>query len=331
MQDRKPKYRDNLPQLSSDIFMTSGGTLTTFIFKYNIDIPHLATFPLLYNDKGYEAILKYNATYVALARKYEVGIILENDSWRANPDWGRKLGYSPKQLAEANHKSIKLLWEIRDKYETPKTPIVISACIGPREDAYKTAHFMSAKEAEEYHFPQINNLSESSADMISALTINYAEEAIGIVNAAKSANIPVVISFTLETDGKLPSGQSLKEAIEKVDAETNSGPIYYMINCVHPIHFKDVLIPTEKWTQRVRGIRANASKKSHAELNECETLDEGDPKELGYEYGRLVERLTSLVVVGGCCGTDHNHVEEIIKASLAVRRDKNIKGSPENC
>lgn len=320
MQTTKAKYRHNLPQLSSDIFMTDGGVLTTMIFKERTNTPYHSVFPLLYTDEGYQILLRYNTTYAALARKYEVGLVLESDSWHANSDWGEKLGYTAEDLVKADQKAIQLLYEVREKYETPNTPIVICGCVGPRGDGYEPTRIMSVKEAEEYHLPQIKSLSEAGADMVSVATMNYVEEALGFVKAAQSVSIPVVVSFTVETNGNLPSGQSLKDAIERIDKETNNGPVYYMINCAHPVHFRDILVPTESWTRRIRGIRANASKKSHAELNECETLDEGDPMELGDELGKLVGRLENLIVVGGCCGTDEKHVEEIIKRSIQSRR-----------
>ena len=173
---------------------------------------------------------------------------------------------------------------------------------------------MSADEAQQYHAAQINTFSQTDADMVSAFTLNYVDEAIGIVRAARAAGMPVVISFTVETDGRLPTGQTLKDAIECVDAATQSAPAYYMINCAHPTHFDDALVAGEAWTERIRGIRANASRMSHAELNESAELDAGDPVEFGHQYKALVGRFEKLNVLGGCCGTDHRHVEQICEA-----------------
>jgi homocysteine S-methyltransferase len=144
--------------------------------------------------------------------------------------------------------------------------------------------------------------------MISAMTLTYAAEAIGIVQAAKEIDVPAVIAFTLETDGRLPSGQPLGDAIAEVDAATNAGPIYYMINCAHPDHFRDALDTNAPWILRIGGIRANASRMSHAELDEAEVLDDGDPIELGALNMELLQLLPNIRVIGGCCGTDHRHV-----------------------
>lgn len=308
------KYRNELPQLSDGIFLTDGGIETTLIFHENLELPDFAAFHLLRDKEGYEALRNYFRTYAALAVNYEVGFILESPTWRANPDWGAKLGYSESALTAINRKSIALLREIRDEFENEKTAMVISGCVGPRGDGYSPTNLMSADEAQHYHQMQIGIFSETDADMVTAITMNYVAEAIGIARAAKSVGMPVVISFTVETDGKLPAGQTLKDAIESVDKATSHAPAYYMINCAHPTHFEDVLSAGEPWLERIRGIRANASTKSHAELNDSEELDEGNPVELGRQHRELLSKLKSLNVLGGCCGTDHRHVEEICKA-----------------
>jgi S-methylmethionine-dependent homocysteine/selenocysteine methylase len=311
------KYRNKLPQLSNGIFLTDGGIETTLIFHEGLELPDFAAFHLLRDKEGYEALRKYFRTYAALARNYEVGFILESPTWRANLDWGMNLDYSEKELADVNRKAIDLLKEIRNEFEDEKTKMVISGCIGPRGDGYNPTNVMSAEEARQYHIEQISTFSETDADMVTAITMNYVEEAIGITKAAKSVGMPVVISFTVETDGKLPTGQTLKDAIESVDEATSNTPAYYMINCAHPAHFESVLIADEPWLERIRGIRANASTKSHAELNDSEELDEGNPVELGRQHRELLSKLKNLNVLGGCCGTDHRHVEEICKVCIA--------------
>lgn len=310
------KYRNSLPQLNGDLFLTDGGLETTLIFHEGLELPYFAAFDLLKNEKGRETLYKYFSTYAAIARDHNVGLILESATWRASPDWGEKLGYSREALADINHKAIELLHDIRNEYENEKTKVVISGCIGPQGDGYKPADLMSEEEAERYHTTQIVTFSETDADLVAAFTMTYVEEAIGLTRAAESAGMPVVISFTVEMDGKLPTGQTLKDAIEKVDMATNDTPAYYMINCAHPTHFEGALASGEPWLQRIRGVRANASTKSHAELDEAEELDDGNPVELGRQYRELKDKLSHLNVFGGCCGTDHRHVEEICKACV---------------
>jgi len=232
-------------------------------------------------------------------------------TWRANPDWGRRLGYSADDLDAANRAAVALAEEIRAVREDEETPIVINGVVGPRGDGYDPAELMSAEEAEAYHAAQIATFADTAADMVGAITMTHADEAIGIARAASAADIPVAISFTLETDGRLPSGQTLPQAIDQVDAETDGAPVYFMINCAHPTHFAHVLDDDGAWRDRIGGLRANASRKSHAELDAADELDEGDPVDLGAQHRALRDRLPSLKVLGGCCGTDHRHVEQI--------------------
>ena len=304
-----PRYRDALPQLTHVPFLTDGGIETTLIFHEGHDLPFFAAYDLLARDGGEEALRRYFEPYVRMARDRGLGIVLETATWRANVDWAERLGHTPEQLDGLNRAAVSLLVALREEYQSGNTPIVISGCVGPRGDAYVVGDAMSAAEAAVYHSHQISTLCDAGVDLVTGLTMTYAEEAVGIVRAASGAALPVVISFTVETDGRLPSGQPLREAIEEVDDRTSAAPAYYMINCAHPSHFYDVLEPGSAWTERIRGVRANASRLSHAELDEMESLDSGDPEELANEYAALRERMPSLTVLGGCCGTDHTHVE----------------------
>jgi S-methylmethionine-dependent homocysteine/selenocysteine methylase len=310
------KYRRALPQLNGDIFLTDGGLETTLIFHQGIVLSHFAAFDLLKHPEGKTTLLEYFRTYAALARKYAVGCILESATWRANADWGMRLGYSAEALAQRNREAITLLKEIRQEYETDKSPMVISGCIGPRADGYFPSAFMDADEAQRYHAVQVTALQEADVDMVAAFTMTYAAEAIGIARAAKAVGVPVALSFTVETNGRLPNGQALKETIEQVDAATDNSPVYYMINCAHPTHFAAALEAGSSWVVRIRGLRANASTKSHKELDESAELDMGNPGELGRHYRTLRNRLPDLNVLGGCCGTDHRHIEAICRAVL---------------
>jgi len=308
------RYRNALPQLGGDLFLTDGGIETTLIFREGFELPHFAAFLLLRTREGEAGLSKYFRTYAELARKFGAGLILESATWRASSDWAAKLGVTPGDLAELNRQAVRLLERIRSEYESDLTRIVLSGCIGPRGDGYVPKDAMSAPDAERYHQQQVDALADTAADMLCAITMNYAEEAVGIARAAKRAKMPVAISFTVETDGNLPTGQTLRAAIEQVDGETSAYPSYYMINCAHPTHFDRVLASGEGWVERIRGLRANASRMSHAELNEAAELDAGNPAELGQEYAEIAKRLGRVNVMGGCCGTDDRHVERIAAA-----------------
>jgi S-methylmethionine-dependent homocysteine/selenocysteine methylase len=309
-----PRYRNHLPQLDGGLFLTDGGIETTLIFHDGLDLPLFAAFHLLRDEAGREALRRYYARYAALARELGLGFVLESPTWRASPDWAAKLGYTDAELARANRAAVALMVELRAAFQSDHAPTVVSGCVGPRGDGYSPRWIMSAAEAEAYHAAQIRTFAGTEADLVTAITMTHAEEAIGVVLAARAAGLPVAISFTLETDGRLPSGQALGAAIEAVDAATDAAPAYFMINCAHPTHFRDVLAAGGDWRQRIRGVRANASKRSHVELDEAKELDEGDPEELGAQHTDLMHLLPGLAVLGGCCGTDHRHVAAIARA-----------------
>ncbi len=307
--------RDPLPQLQGELTITDGGMETTLIFHQGVDLPHFASFALLEDDEGRQLLRDYYASYVSLARGLGVGLLLDTPTWRANRDWGAKLGYSEDALERVNRDGVRLVDGLRSD-DGP--PIVVSGCIGPRGDGYQASARMTVAEAAAYHGAQAESLAAAGADMLSVLTLTYAEEAAGVVHAAAAAGIPVAVSFTVETDGRLPSGQALGEAIEQVDAETGDGAAYFMINCAHPTHFAGAIEAGAPWVDRIGGVRANASSKSHAELDESDSLDEGDPAELGSLYAALRASLPRITVVGGCCGTDHRHVDAICRSWTAA-------------
>jgi S-methylmethionine-dependent homocysteine/selenocysteine methylase len=314
-QGRSMRHRPRLPQLDAPHpFLTDGGLETTLIFHRGLDLPCFAAFDLLKHEGGRDELRAYFEPYVGLARDQGVGFVLDTATWRANPDWALQLGYSLDDLDAATRDSVALAEEIRAAAEANGTPIVINGVVGPRGDGYDPAVLMSPDEAEGYHGRQVAAFADSAADMVTAVTMTHADEAIGIARAARAHDLPAVISFTVETDGRLPDGQALGAAIERVDAETGGSVAYFMINCAHPSHFADVLEDEGAWRERIRGLRANASAKSHAELDEAEELDAGDPVALGAEHQALRPRLGSVAVLGGCCGTDCRHVEAIGKA-----------------
>lgn len=299
------------------LFLSDGGLETTLIFEDGFDLPCFASYPLLRDAAGTEALRRYYLSFLEIAQRESTGFVFDAPTWRANADWGRQLGDSAAMLAEVNREAVELGKEIRAGAESAETPIAISGAIGPQGDAYDPAQLMSAEAAQRYHSPQVESLTAAGADMVGALTLCYVEEAIGIARAAAASAIPAAISFTLETDGRLPSGQALGEAIEQVDAETDGAPSYFMVNCAHPSHFAAVIERDEPWLRRLGGIRANASRMSHAELDEASELDSGDPAELGTEYRALKPHLPHARVLGGCCGTDHRHVGSVCRSWLA--------------
>ena len=297
-----------LPQLDGRIWMTDGGLETTLVFLHGIHLPDFAAFPLLAAEAGRQELRTYYEPYLLHARDAGIGMVLDTPTWRASSDWADRLGFSADELADINRSSVGFIRELAEEYGIEA---VLNGAIGPRGDGYVVGTAMSEDDAAEYHRPQIRALAEGGADMVTAVTLTYAAEAIGITRAAEEIGVPVAISFTVETDGRLPSGEELGDAIAAVDDATDAGPAYFMVNCAHPTHFEQVLESGGPWTERIRGLRANASRASHAELDEAEELDRGDAVELAAQYRSLQVLVPGLTILGGCCGTDSEHVAAI--------------------
>ncbi len=305
-----------LPQLER-LCLTDAGLETDILFNRGIDISFFASITLLRTDEGRRELDSYFRGFLDLARRMRTGFVLESATWRASSDWAEPLGITQPELDSLNRDAVAMLVELKAEFATPETPVVVSGCIGPRGDGYDPGRIMSVEEADGYHSHQARVLVSAGADMLSAITMTNIPEATGVARAAKSIGAPVVISFTVETDGRLPTGDELGRAIGVVDAATASYPAYYMINCAHPTHFAFTLREEEAWTSRIRGLRANASKCSHAELDAMTELDTGDPAELADLHRKLRQRFPQITVLGGCCGTDLTHVTAIAEACLA--------------
>lgn len=294
----------------SQLFIGDGGLETVMIFEEGLELPEFASFTLLRDEEGRAALCRYYEGFLAIAAEHGTGFTFDPPTWRASERWGEALGYSAAEVADVNREAVDFVREVCER-AAGTVPIAITGTIGPQGDGYSPDSFLSAAEAEDYHAKQVAVFAAEGVDMISGMTITYVEEAVGIVSAAAAAGLPVAVSFTVETDGRLPSGEPLREAVERLDAETGGAALYQMINCAHPTHFAAELAGEAPWLRRIGGVRANASRRSHAELDEATELDAGDPEELGAEYAALEPRLPDLRVVGGCCGTDQRHVADI--------------------
>lgn len=323
---RTPRYRHNLPQLKGGIFLTDAGQETDLIFNKGIPIKAFAAHTLLPDEKGRAALTDYYNGFLALAQQTKTGFILDGQTWKAHPHWADDLGQTIEEIQAANQTSIDYIAQLRDVWDNGQQAIVLNASLGPRGDAYAPDYQITVKEAEDYHAQQISWLAATPVDMITAMTFTQSEEAIGAIRAAQNAELPIAVSFTVETDGLLPTGQSLADAIDQVDRETGNQAIYFMINCAHPDHFPQNLSPRgltnsnlkeQNWATRIKGIRCNASRMSHAELDNCEILDAGNPSELGQQYKEIYSKMPWLNIFGGCCGSDLRHLTEIARSIFA--------------
>ena len=312
-----------LPKLGGAPYLTDAGLETCLIFQDGFDLPHFASFALLGDQAGIEGLKSYYRKFLTMAAEHHAGFVLDAPSWRANPDWGAVVGYDLAELSKSNVDGINLIADLRDEFGASAN-VVLNLPVGPRGDGYAPGTMMSAQQSQDYHAWQIRCAADAGTEIVTALTMTYLEEAQGIAAAAAAAGMPVVVSFTVETDGRLPTGMALEEAVRRLDDATGGDVAYYMINCAHPSHFGFILESVEL-AARIGGIRANASRMSHAELDQASELDEGDPDELAGDYRELLEALPSLCVLGGCCGTDHRHVDAIARECLPLMRAK-IRG-----
>ncbi|PKB25797.1 homocysteine S-methyltransferase [Novosphingobium kunmingense] len=298
----------NLPKLGGAPFLTDAGLETCMVFKDGLDLPSFASFVLV-DGPGRPNLEAYYRTFLALAEAHGAGFVLDTPSWRANPDWGDALGLDRSQLETVNRNAITMVSDLRAQSPIADR-VAVNLVIGPRGDGYRPDALMSMAQAAEYHGWQAKVGADAGIDMLSAVTMNYVEEAQGIAAAAARTATPCVISFTVETDGRLPTGMTLAEAVRRTDDQSGGSVAYYMVNCAHPSHFIAAL-DDPGLRERIGGIRANASRMSHAELDEAEELDDGDPAELAGDYASLLDALPHVCVLGGCCGTDHRHVAAI--------------------
>jgi len=304
-----------LPHETDDIFLTDGGTETWLMYKRGFELPEFSAFHLLNDPRSAAALREYYTAFANVAVKLGTPFIFDSLTYRASRDWGALLGYSTQSLAEMNHKCFELYRECAVEAGLTEGDTVISGCIGPKGDAYETNQDLTAESAEAYHAEQIQTFKAAGVDIVTALTLNTTDEAIGIARASAEVGLPSVIAFTIEKDRKLRSGETLKQAIELVDAATSSAPAYYMINCSHPVDFGPALA-SGPWANRIRGLRANASSLDHGTLCQLGHLEEGNPDELASQYVDIRAAHPKMNVFGGCCGTDYVHVEKIGRALL---------------
>jgi S-methylmethionine-dependent homocysteine/selenocysteine methylase len=306
-----------LPQMSGKTYLTDSGLETDLIFNHGIDLPEFASFPLLGDDNGRTVLADYYSDHWQIAQRHNVGVVFDTPTWRASPDWAAKLDYDLGSLATFNQDAAALLLQVKAESGADDETFVVSGNLGPRGDGYVPGDLMWPDDARSYHSWQAEQFAAAGVDLISIFTVNYVNEGLGAANAIADVGLPAVISFTVETDGRMPDGASVAEAISRVDDEAAQPPAYYMLNCAHPTHVLDTLRQEGAWKQRIRGFRANASRMSHAELDESESLDAGDPQEFGELFVDVRQAAPSISILGGCCGTDSRHIAQIAEAASA--------------
>ncbi len=312
--------RDFPPRRDGKIYLTEAGTETEVLYKWGFELPEFAMFPLLDDPEAHQVITDMFRRYMDVAAAHDTGMLMASHDYRASPDWAAKIGYSPEGLARMQHRTIEFLDGIRREYADRVSDVYIVAAVGPRGDAYGTGGAITADEAEEYHTTQLATVKETAADMATAVTFNNIPEAVGVIRAANALDLPMGVSLTLTTEGRLRSGPSLREAVEAIDAETNGGAAWFGTNCAHPLEFNDSLADAGPWLDRIRYIRPNAVKMEQVALCKLGHLEDGDPVELGQQMGEVARALPKADIIGGCCGTDERHLSEIAKCVGEIRQ-----------
>jgi S-methylmethionine-dependent homocysteine/selenocysteine methylase len=310
-----PKQRPN------KLFLTEAGIETELMYKWGFEIPHFAMFALLENDQIVSTLRGMYRSYLDVAAKHEMSFLMGGFDYRASPDWAELLGYGPEALKEANLRCLDFHRQMGAEYASDVPEAVTMGCVGPRGDAYQLNRTISEAEAEDYHSVQLTTLRDAKVPLVYAATFNNIPEAVGVVRAARRLGLPIALSFSLDSNSKLKSGPSVKEAIEAVDEATDRAPEFYAINCSHPVEFEPALEPGS-WIERLRNLRPNASKMEKIALCKLGHLEEGDPIELGQLMGQLAKRYPHMDIWGGCCGTGEVHLEEIARNVCAAFRDE---------
>ncbi|MCP5083255.1 MAG: homocysteine S-methyltransferase family protein [Alphaproteobacteria bacterium] len=308
-----------LPQMNGKICLTEGGIETYMQYKKGHELRHFCLFDLLNDAQAVTDLRTYHERLIEVALKHKVGAILDGLHYRTSQYWGELLGYSRQELREIVVQGIEFYKGLAKQYETVESPMPVSGVVGPRGDAYAVGHIMTVDEAEDYHSEQLRTMKQAGADFATALTFSQVDEAIGVVRASQTLDFAVVVSFALGADGKLKTGPSLGAAIAAVDAATQNGPAYYMVNCTHPVDFAPAFNAPGPWVDRLGGLRPNASSLAHGVLCQLGRLEEGNPVELGQQMADMATRFPQINVWGGCCGTDYAHIDQIAAAVIRAR------------
>jgi len=307
-----------LPSMGTgEFFLTEGGTETEMMYRHGFELPEFCMLPLLDNPQAVSAMRGMFCQQLDVAAEFGLSFLLTGLDYRASPDWGAKLGYSPSALADANIAAIEFLRDIAKGYEGQIPHLHIGGILGPRGDAYSLNNEITAESAAAYHAVQLETLKRANVDFVCAATFNSIAESVGALRAADRIGLPLSVSLTLDSSCRLKSGPTLAEAITEIDAQAgDAAPEFYMVNCSHPLEYEPAL-ENQDWIRRLRGVRPNASKMEKLALCKLGHIEEGDPVELGSQVRDLSKRYPHMDIFGGCCGTGHNHLREIAKALVA--------------
>ena len=295
-------------------YLTEGGQETELMYGYGFDLPQFALFPLLDDPAAVTRLTSMYQAVLEVAVRHEMGVVLGGLDYRASPDWAGLLGLDAAALAKYQRRSVDFLRQVSAPYRDRLPHILIVGTVGPQGDAYERNERVTADSAETYHAVQVATLAAAGVDVVLAMTFTSADEAIGVVRAARAQRLPVIVSF-------MPGGPDepgLGSMIRRVDDATDGYPVCYGLNCSHPLEFGPQLEHGGEWTRRIGVLRPNASSKDKVELCQIGHLERGDPVDLARRMGELAQRMPHVSAWGGCCGTWDEHLELIAAAVHAA-------------
>ena len=275
--------------------------------------PHVVNSDFIYDEKKRAALASIFKEYLDVGSKYHLPLVLSTPTWRASEQRMAEAGYAHKDVNGDNY---RFLDDLRQGYGDYAHRALICGLMSCRGDAYNPAEALSTAEAEDFHGWQADRLARSGVDFLLAATLPAYTEALGLAKAMAATNTPYIVSFVLRSEGTLLDGTPLKKAIAGIDNAVSPRPLAFMGNCTHATFFKAALTHPDNASDMVRervvGLFANTAASTPEELNNCNALVEEDPAVFGKTVAELYRSL-GMKILGGCCGTDQRHIDQLAK------------------
>jgi homocysteine S-methyltransferase len=299
--------------LSTEDLILTGGSMYERLRRHD-DLAwdtHIAHASLIYDTAGKEIIAGVHREYIAVARAHNLPMMVGAATWRANRERLERSPFADRPVNQDNVDFVRDLCAAEASQDTPQ--LFEAGGIGPRGNAYSTEEVLDADAAERFHSFQANALAEAEPDVVLAMTLPALEEARGIARALEATGLPYMVSFVVRDTGVILDGTPLEEAIDRIDQERSRPPLGYYINCVHPsVLLRGLSNASEQVKRRLMGFRGNTADKTPEELDDSTELITEDPIVFAQKVEE-VRRTLGLKLVGGCCGTGTEHIEQLAR------------------
>jgi S-methylmethionine-dependent homocysteine/selenocysteine methylase len=267
--------------------------------------PHVGETALVFHDEGREVLAGLIRSHLDVGRDYGFPMLLGTPSFRAGPERLERAGLEG--LAAVNAACVRFAQEIRSDYGPYANQIFIGGYMSCRGDAYRPREGLSEEAAETWHRPQAEALASAGVDFLWAVTLPAAPESLGLARAMAATGLPYGMGYLVRPTGTLLDSTALHRVVKRIDDRVIPGPLFSIVNCVHPAVAEQALEKERKadpgLTGRLIGIMANASSLPPEELDKLPYMDGEDPGSLAEQLVRLHRRF-GFTILGGCCGTD---------------------------